>query len=492
MKRVHSDIVNTTSAPTESEGVPKPAPVAPRPEFGGGGLTQQDRLSSWTGFGESRTLPPLPQEPPIHLSATPITKMNVDDHLASTDLQNPADALEFLANVAERNNGSQLPPIHGYGRAHGLSQNPSGAHSPSGTINYPPLVKGLLSLEMLHLLLSRYEEKYHRFFPLANPAAFDPINLPVIAVKEPHLLAAILTVASKDENEWLSIHEACSEHMRHKIADLVYSGIGSVEAVEAMLILAEWVPRRPHSTPAVGRGEEDQAAWMYVGTAVRLGYLLGIDRSGFRQERESQSADLNRKRLAWAACYMSDRQISVRVGKAFWSRGPGPMTALRAEDFPSLKARPNSADDDHGAIFEANLALTQLFSNAHDVLYATKDRSNQLNFGGEYVKSDRTRSLIVCSPSADLTFKIYRRFSHCSPVMAKHVGLAQVFASSQGQPDVLVRVPAPIRQRLRLSGHAQSTSGSGEGCGQQRATVDDFQPSIWLRGRCHARCALHL
>lgn len=262
----------------------------------------------------------------MNLSSTPTAKMNVDDNLASTDLQNPADALEFLANVAERDNSvNQLPPLHGYGRAHRMSQHPSAPSSdqvtPSGTINYAPLVKGQLSLEMVHVLLARYEEKYHCFFPLANPAAFDPVNLPTIAAKEPHLLAAILTVASKDESDWISIHEACSAHMRHTIADLVYSGIGTVEAVEAMLILAEWVPRRPHSTPAVGRGEEDQAAWMYVGTAIRLGYLLGIDRSGFRTESESQSADLNRKRLAWAACYMSDRQISVRVGKAFWSRG---------------------------------------------------------------------------------------------------------------------------------------------------------------------------
>ena len=149
----------------------------------------------------------------------------------------------------------------------------------------------------------------------------DYPNLGLISEKEPHLLAAILTVASKDEKDWWQTHEACSAHMQQLIADLVYSGCGSVEAVEAMLILAEWVPRRPHSTPAVGRGEEDQAAWMYVGTAIRLGYLLGIDRTGFRTENEDQSADLNRKRLAWAACYMSDRQISVRIGKAFWSRG---------------------------------------------------------------------------------------------------------------------------------------------------------------------------
>lgn len=61
------------------------------------------------------------------------------------------------------------------------------------------------------------------------------------------------------------------------------------------------------------------------------------------------------------------------------------MTALRAEDFPSLRPRLNR-NDDLAAIFQANLELTQLFSNAHDVLYATKSRSNQLNFGGEYVK----------------------------------------------------------------------------------------------------------
>ncbi len=153
----------------------------------------------------------------------------------------------------------------------------------------------------------------------------DPHTLGAISEKEPHLLAAILTVASKDEKDWWQVHEVCSGHMQQLIADLVFTGAGSVEAIEAMLILAEWVPRKAHSTPAVGtavgRGEEDQAAWMYVGIAIRLGYLLGIDRTGFRTENEGQTADLNRKRLAWAACYMSDRQISVRIGKAFWSRG---------------------------------------------------------------------------------------------------------------------------------------------------------------------------
>lgn len=61
------------------------------------------------------------------------------------------------------------------------------------------------------------------------------------------------------------------------------------------------------------------------------------------------------------------------------------MTALRAQDFPSLRPR-LGRHDDFAAMFEAHLELTQLFSNAHDVLYATKSRSKELNFGAEYVK----------------------------------------------------------------------------------------------------------
>ena len=88
--------------------------------------------------------------------------------------------------------------------------------------------------------------------------------------------------------------------MQQLIAGLIYRGNGTVEAVEALLILAEWVPRPPHATQTIGRGEEDQAAWMHVGTAIRLGYLLGLDRTAFRNETDPNLPDLNRRRLAWA------------------------------------------------------------------------------------------------------------------------------------------------------------------------------------------------
>lgn len=59
----------------------------------------------------------------------------------------------------------------------------------------------------LMLTYCRFEERYHPFFPLANPAAMDPQNLHHTAAREPHLLTAICTVASKDDKDWWQIHE---------------------------------------------------------------------------------------------------------------------------------------------------------------------------------------------------------------------------------------------------------------------------------------------
>lgn len=124
------------------------------------------------------------------------------------------------------------------------------------------------------------------------------------------------------------------------------------------------------------------------------------------------------------------------------------MTALHARDFPSLQPRPGRHDD-FAAIFEANLELTQLFSNAHDVLYATKSRSNQLNFGGEYVKYiddfrvalrswHSTWGAFSCSPemkaSLILSYEYLRLYVNAFAYQATLNRLAsQVQAAANGQ-----------------------------------------------------------
>jgi len=173
--------------------------------------------------------------------------------------------------------------------------------------------------------------------------------------------------------------------MQQLISTILAGADADVEAVEALLLLSQWVSHRPQASIAVGRGEEDRVTWMYIGTALRLGYFLGIDRTSFKSDTREDPAIFNRKRLVWMACYICDRQVSVRVGKGFWSRGPGPLSGLKSTDFPTLQ--PISQDGDNWAlIFQANLELTQIFSNVHDILYSSKGHGWKEMLEGRYAK----------------------------------------------------------------------------------------------------------
>lgn len=82
---------------------------------------------------------------------------------------------------------------------------------------------------------------------------------------------------------------------------------------------------------------------------------------------------------------MCDRQVSIRLGKGFWSRGPIPSVNWRAADFPSLQSQALGPDN-LALLFQAQLELIQLFSNAHDILYSSAAHRKQLYLGGEYIR----------------------------------------------------------------------------------------------------------
>ncbi|KAM0347756.1 hypothetical protein ACHAPU_004771 [Fusarium lateritium] len=164
--------------------------------------------------------------------------------------------------------------------------------------------------------------------------------------------------------------------MEAQISKLIYTGSTTVGAVEALLILAEWAPQPQEENLMIGCGKEDQGSWMLVGVAIRLAYLQNLEQTGLEQQVNG-SEDLT--------CYMSDRQVSIRLGKGFWSRGPGPSVNLRAADFPCLE-RQKLGNDDLALLFQAHLEITQLFSNAHDILYSSTGHREQLYIGGEYVR----------------------------------------------------------------------------------------------------------
>jgi len=187
-------------------------------------------------------------------------------------------------------------------------------------------------------------------------------------------------VASRDNER---VHQICYNHMQQLVSMILGGSDANVGAVEALLVLSQWVSHDPQAS--VGRGEEDKLAWMYIGNALRLGYLLEIDRTSFKSESHEDPVIFNRKRLVWSACYMCDSQVSVRLGKGFWARGPGPLSGVKSSDYPTLQ--PLSPNEDNWAlIFQANLELTQIFSNVYDVLYSSKGYNWKEMLEGRYEK----------------------------------------------------------------------------------------------------------
>lgn len=321
------------------------------------------------------------------------TASTVDSNIASAVPQNPSDAWQFLAHVAKRGDNPDQEASTGpfQQRTGSLAQangnrNGSGYRPDIGIMSYRLVREGPLNPEIVSQLIARYAEHFHAYLPLVPRKYFDPAALDSFASGEKHLLTAILTIASKDLVDMPHVHEHCSKYMHELISGIAAGTDCDVEAVEALLLLAEWEPQGLRTRiEAVGRGEEDRAAWMHVGLALRSGYFLGLDRTSFRNNTTEDAKSEGRKRLAWASCYISDRLISVRIGRAFWSRGPGPMTGLSSQDFPSLQPL-SSGEEDYARIFQATLDLTQLYSNVHDVLYSGMRTSGQMMLMGDYVK----------------------------------------------------------------------------------------------------------
>ncbi|GAO20103.1 hypothetical protein UVI_02008140 [Ustilaginoidea virens] len=310
----------------------------------------------------------------------------LEGHIASTDLLNPSDALGLLAQVADLDPASQKHTVKaktGAARGHVAGRRQDAGRTAVG--QYPPLHEGAFSVSDASYLLKRYHDKFHPFFPVAHGKIFKEGSISEWAEKEPHLLTAILTVASKDDPAWSHVYEACSRHIESFMSNLIYAGSSSIGSVEALLILSEWAPQRPQENSAIGCGQEDHGAWMIVGLAIRLGYLQRLEQAALLPDEGKLSEEMSRKRVVWAACYISDRQVSIRLGKGFWSRGPGPALNLRAADFPTLHAQ-GLGPDNMGLLFQAHLELTQLISNAHDILYSSTTHRKHLYVGGEYVR----------------------------------------------------------------------------------------------------------
>lgn len=216
---------------------------------------------------------------------------------------------------------------------------------------------------VIHHLIYHFSVNYHHYLPLVPIQYFNPHELDTFFAEAKSLLTAVLTVASKDYLIEPDLHNTICTYMQELIAEIVNGSDCELEAVEALLILSEWEPHGLGDGLGVFNQGEDRAAWMHIGIAVRIGYRLGIDATSFNQDRFAACPFDARARCIWIDCYIADRSLSIRLGKAFWSRGPAAAALVPAEF-----AQIGLDNKCYTPTFRATLGLTQLFSNAHDML----------------------------------------------------------------------------------------------------------------------------
>ncbi|KAL2841823.1 hypothetical protein BJX68DRAFT_257999 [Aspergillus pseudodeflectus] len=247
----------------------------------------------------------------------------------------------------------------------GRQQTATDGPSRVGLESYGPVADRILDPRLLDHLLQHYAELYHPFMPIVPEHLLSPTNIHRTAVDEPILLTAVLTISTKDRPELVTLHSGIWSYMQGLLLGVVLgtSAPRHVGIVEGLLLLAEWVPHvnmdlSSKSTSGLVNDNEDNAALTLVRLAVRQGSLLHLDKYSFRREDKRESKALaDRKRLTWTFTYLFDRQISIRMGQAFWC-----------------------------PILQSQVEITTLFGNVHDILYASKSRTVGLMLMGDYTK----------------------------------------------------------------------------------------------------------
>ncbi|WVR00116.1 hypothetical protein IAU59_007258 [Kwoniella sp. CBS 9459] len=349
--------------------------------------------------------------------------------IVNASLSNEMDALEILANAAtdgnsEGDSDGHDPSGKGKSIANGEAKRVSWELEEEAV---PPrelrdfhLIKARILDELgLQDLVSTFFRDHHPSLPVFQTARIPRTREQLIdlAYEDPFLLTCIITVASRHplDARYRDVHEKTWAILRETMADYSFHGLpSSIGFVEGVLLLAEHLPREKRSMTketsfnllmapggeATGEhGTENRRSWSLIGLAIRAAYLIGLDQIALEINEGERDPEVERARSAWTWCYLYDRTIDKSTGLAFWSRGPSLCfvgyshisqtgSAAARENFP-LQLSPGDVNDenthdDSASLMQALVELTQIMTNAHDILYPSKSRTAILVRQGEY------------------------------------------------------------------------------------------------------------
>ncbi|KAF7586966.1 hypothetical protein BBP40_007965 [Aspergillus hancockii] len=321
------------------------------------------------------------------------------------ELRNPSNTLYILALSSDQPraryssispNGAAVPIVQG-STATASNQPLESEHHvrPICTVfdNYELVQRGLLRPSLVSELLLKYVRYYHPYCPIVPAYLLRCSNLGKIQKSDYFLLTAILTIASRDDPCHALTHRYYWDHAQRLLVDmlLAHPWTQTPRTVEGLLLLAEWllyiqIQEKTSEAPK-NLFSEDRTAWSLVDLAVRHGYLQRLDQAAFPNNNSSDSKErADQNRLVWAYIFMTDRQISVRLGQSFWSRGPSLAAKFAARDFPTLQPRPKNKNEDYTSVLQASMELIQILHNAHAILYSSKERTLAMVYKGHYAR----------------------------------------------------------------------------------------------------------
>lgn len=142
------------------------------------------------------------------------------------------------------------------------------------------------------------------------------------------------------------------------------------------------------------------------------------------------------------------------MGQAFWCRGPSLSARFTAKDFPSLQPL-NLQDEDLASWVQAQVELTALFGNAHDILFASKARTVELITRGDYGKyiDDTSRAMTAFS-NAWKSIAVSKHLRGCLHLMQEYLRL---YVNAFAFQAVLYRAsrlcPMPLERERETTTH---------------------------------------
>ncbi|WVO21275.1 uncharacterized protein IAS62_002582 [Cryptococcus decagattii] len=341
--------------------------------------------------------------------------------IVNASLSNEMDALEILANAATDGDdeGEDIKRKQLNDPKKVTWKIGEEDKAPMRELSEFHLIKaGILDEHGLHAMVDNFFRYYHPALPIFQTARIPRCReqLLDLAHNDSFLLTCIIAVASKhpSDSRYKDVHDRTWAVIRDAMSDYSFNGLpGSVGFVEGVLLLAEHLPRERGTPPRgtsvdmlVGPGTEsagvhgtdNRRSWSLIGLAIRAAYLLGLDQISLEIDESSRTPDAERARSVWTWCYLYDRTIDAYC-LAFWSRGPalcfvgyshisqtGEIAARL--NFP-LQLSPGAeldgtAHDDSASLMQSLVELTQVMTNAHDILYPSKLRTEVLVKQGEY------------------------------------------------------------------------------------------------------------